>query len=333
MRLLGKTNNSTNNFDSRKISVSVIFLTYNPDLQKTLRSLYALINQKGIDYEIIISDDGSKVDCFNEIENFLIGNGFSNYSFNKNKQNVGIVKNILSALEKAKGEYILFNSPGDILKYQYVLRDLYQFSSRHKARCVFTRAVYYHYNGSDYEIIEKHCDPLKPKAFNWYLPRLVGKYSLFNRYWILGAVMFRKKEYAVKYYKAIESTSRLMDDNPSALYSVMAGERIVFYDKTIEWYEAEASVSGDSKSTSLDQRAMDFKLSLQMIDEKFAQDPLYDYRRPDQNRWVRALKHPCIKACHLIFNHLPNENTPSGENLRMELNEYITEATSHINSL
>lgn len=328
MRLFGNTND---NSKKHLFSVSVVFLTYNPDLQKTLRSLYAVINQKGIDFEIIISDDGSKEDYFNEIERFFISNSFKNYHFHKNKQNIGIVKNILSALEIAKGEYILFNSPGDIIKYEYVLRDLYLFSSRHKARCVFTRAIYYHYNGSDYDIILKPCDPLKPKAFDWYMPRLVGKYSLFNRYWILGAVMFRKKEYTVKYYKAIESTSRLIDDNPSALYSVMDGERIIFFDKVIEWYEADASVFGDSKSTSLDQRAMDFKLSLQMIDERFAEDPLYDYSKTNQNRWVRILKHPCIKACHIIFNLLPNESTPSGENLCKELNDYIIEATSHIN--
>ena len=179
-------------------------------------------------------------------------------------------------------------------------------------------------------MIEKHSDPSKPKAFSWYLPRLVGKYSLFNRYWILGAVIFWEKNYALKYLKAIESTSRLVEDNTSALFSAMDGERIIFYDRVISWYEADAPATDKKESTSRKQIAKDFSQTLQMIDEKFSNDPLYDFARSDQNRYVRILKHPFIKICSWIFNHLPDENTPSGEELEIELNQYISNTLSII---
>lgn len=312
----------------KRIEVSVVFVQYNPDLTKTLLSLYALIQQKEISFEIIIADDGSKEDFFEEISDFFHRHSFSNYQLHKNKSNVGTVKNLLGAIKLSKGEYIFNNSPGDILKDKFVLRDLYRFSIGHQSHCVFSRAIYYHNDESGYKIIVKHCDPLKPKAFNWYLPRMVGKYSLFNRYWILGIVFFRKKAYAVKYLKAIESTSRLVEDNTSALYSVMDGEKIVFFDRIIAWYEADAPTTDRKASTSRNQISKDFSMTLQMVDEKFAKDPLYDFVTPNQNRFVRILKHPYIKICSMIFNHLPNEDTPSGELLEQELTKYLKETIS-----
>ena len=99
----------------KRIEVSVVFVQYNPDLTKILLSLYALIHQKEISFEIIVSDDGSKEDYFEEIERFFKNNDFSNYYLRKNHQNVGIVKNILLASEIANGRYIYINSPGDVL--------------------------------------------------------------------------------------------------------------------------------------------------------------------------------------------------------------------------
>lgn len=330
MDSLKRKNDPTSKIKKSNVDVSVVFVQYNPDIKKTLLSLYALINQKDVNFEIIIADDGSKEDYFEEIQLFFFMNNFSNYQLHKNNPNVGTVKNFLSGIELCKGEYVRGCSPGDILKDEYVLRDSFDFASKHKARCIFSKAVYYHKSHSEYKVFSKHMDPIKPNAFNWVMPRLVGKYSLFNRYWILGASMFLRKDYANKYFRAIEITSRLVEDNTTALYSVMNGERIIYFDRVTLWYEADAPTTDKKQSTSRSQIEKDFAMTLQMIDEKFSKDALYDFARANQNRYIRILKHPYIKICSWIFNHLPDENTPSGGDLEIELNQYINYTLSMI---
>ena len=106
-----------------------------------------MIKQKGISFEIVIADDGSKEDYFKEIRTFFQIHSFNDFVLYKNTPNVGTVKNLLKGIALSSGKYFFGYSPGDILKYQFVLRDLYCFSSRHNARCFFARAVYYHKDG------------------------------------------------------------------------------------------------------------------------------------------------------------------------------------------
>ena len=50
------------------MQVSVILLSYNPDVNKLTRTIYGILEQREIDYEIIVSDDGSSDKMFKEIE-------------------------------------------------------------------------------------------------------------------------------------------------------------------------------------------------------------------------------------------------------------------------
>ena len=47
-----------------KYDVSIIVATYNPDLNKLMSTLLSIIIQKGIKFEIIVTDDGSQKDYF-----------------------------------------------------------------------------------------------------------------------------------------------------------------------------------------------------------------------------------------------------------------------------
>lgn len=313
----------------KNVQISVVFVQYNPDYNRLFFSLYALIHQKEISFEIIIADDGSKIDYFDEISDFFQKHGFSNYLLHKNNSNVGTVKNFLSGIELSKGEYIFGYSPGDFLKDEYVLKDLFRFSVKHKAQCVFSKAVYYYNQGSEISVVSRDANPIKPVAFKWYMPQLLVKFSLFDRHsMILGAAFLRKRSYAIKYLKAIESTAKYVEDNTSALYSVMNGERIIYYDRIILWYETAAPKAKEVKSKWDQYISDDFSKTTKMIDQVFSTDPLYDFYQPNQNRVTRILKHPIISIINSVYKHLPTEKTPSSEELEQELTEYLKKTIS-----
>ena len=43
-----------------KADISVVVLTYNPDLNDLKKTLRSIMLQDGVDFEIVIADDGSK---------------------------------------------------------------------------------------------------------------------------------------------------------------------------------------------------------------------------------------------------------------------------------
>ena len=93
-------------------SVSVILCTYNPDWRKLKATLLSAAMQEDIDFEIVLTDDGSGEDHFREAAALLDSRGFSDYRIVKNKTNVGTVRNLLGAARQARGEYIAAISPG-----------------------------------------------------------------------------------------------------------------------------------------------------------------------------------------------------------------------------
>ena len=60
--------------------VSIIICNYNPDLLKFERTVRAAIRQKEVDFEIIVTDDGSTNDYFDEINTI-----FEKYNFNNSQ--------------------------------------------------------------------------------------------------------------------------------------------------------------------------------------------------------------------------------------------------------
>ncbi len=106
-----------------KFEISVIVITYNSKWEKLKTTLASLIEQKNILYEIIISDDGSEENNYEEVIKFFVNNNFSDYRLIDNKYNVGTVKNIIKSLEQATGEYVKIISPGDFLPDKFILSE------------------------------------------------------------------------------------------------------------------------------------------------------------------------------------------------------------------
>lgn len=307
-----------------KYDISIVFLQYNPISEKLISSLYSLINQKGIDFEIIITDDGSQEDYFDKIKVFFERYHFTNYLLHKNHDNLGIVKNYLSGVEFAQGEYVFGNSPGDVLANCYALRDYYNFAQKHSAKCLFAEAAYYEKVNDKYIVKSCYMDPPQPKAYEWFMPRCFGKIGLFCEQPILGAVFLRKKEYVEKYFSIISETSKYVEDNTSALYSVMDGEKIVYFNKLVLWYE-----TGSTKSTEVNTwwdkaLAEDFSNTKKLVKDIFGKDPLYDFYGGKNSKTMNVIKHPVLYLEGRIFNcFFPQKKTQANKEIEYEINNYM----------
>ena len=111
-----------------KYPITVIVATYNPEWKKLRSTLLSIVTQKNIDFEIIITDDGSNDDYFDKAREFFIKNEISKYRFIKNQINIGTVKNFYNAIKCAGGEYVYGISPGDMFYEETTLEKLYFFA-------------------------------------------------------------------------------------------------------------------------------------------------------------------------------------------------------------
>ena len=93
--------NSTNMID-----VSVVVVTFNPSWEKLRITLLSILFQKNINMEIIISDDCSVNNYFEEVRELFAKNSFSNYYLISHIENQGTVNNLLDAVQQCKGRYI-----------------------------------------------------------------------------------------------------------------------------------------------------------------------------------------------------------------------------------
>lgn len=105
----------------KKPFFSIIIPTYNraSDLQF---SLYCILRQSFLNFEIIISDNCS-TDNTKEIIDKLKDRRIRYF---KNKTNIGVVLNIKKTINHAKGKYIFLHSDDDFLLYENSLEEIYK---------------------------------------------------------------------------------------------------------------------------------------------------------------------------------------------------------------
>ena len=227
-----------------KYDVSVIICTYNPQWKKLKSTLLSALEQKDIDFEIVVSDDGSKNNCFECIIDLFKEYKFTDYKLVDNEINKGTVENYYSALEAAEGLYSYVISPGDMLYDSNVIHKLYNFATKNKALICFGNVVYYN---SDNNYIKVFHDiknaPSRPWFFDSDLPVEKIKEYFFMGNQINGASFFRKTEVAIKYVDKIRGISKYVEDNTTTAIALADGVRVWHYNDFTAWYEYGTGVS------------------------------------------------------------------------------------------
>ncbi len=129
------------------MDVSVIVCAYNPEIDELKTTLDSLVIQKDVEFEIVISDDGSEDNRFNYLKEYFNEQGFKNYKLKMNEVNNGTVASIIEGLSCSVGKYIYTMGQGDAFTDEYVLRDVYRFMSSKEAECIFTKLVPFEWEG------------------------------------------------------------------------------------------------------------------------------------------------------------------------------------------
>ncbi|WP_163192841.1 glycosyltransferase [Clostridium thermarum] len=287
---------------SNKKNVSVIVLTYNPNYSKLLSTVRSIVCQKNVDIELIISDDGSLNDYINEIEDFFNDIGFKDYIINKNLKNVGTVKNYLSALKIASGEYVYGISPGDLLYDDHCLNDIYEFLVENDAEICFGKAVNYYFDDGKIVVSGASLKPRRPQIFSpKFYSHKRAKVAFFFGNFILGAAFMRKRDTAIQYIKRIEETAKYAEDNTSTAYAVLDHKKVLYFDRNILWYEIGTGIS-THKGKSWDSRIKaDYDRTFNLLKQVFPKDPVLDAAYIEWNsfmdfkkRIINFTKHPIV---------------------------------------
>ena len=243
------------------VSFSVICLTYNSDVTKTLTTLNSVINQKDCDFELIIADDGSKENNVDVIERYLRSKKFVNYKIKANKVNQGIIGNYLSAIELANGRYIKYISLGDYLYDEFTLNKCLNFMHQYHAELAFGKALYYSNENDKLEILTQK-NPVFTEIYdinnNDYDFEIVLKNLILWQDGILGAAVIADRVVFQKYLREIFGKVKYIEDNTIMPLATLDKKRIYFFDEYILWYECDSGISTNTNRGFKEKIHMDF---------------------------------------------------------------------------
>lgn len=228
----------------KDIDVTVVVASYNPVWEKLQRTLCSIIFQKNINIEIIIVDDGSEHNLFENIKDLFENYNFKEYRLIDSDINQGTCMNSFRGMKIAKGKYIKFISPGDYLYEDKTLKVLFDYAVKNNIEVCFGEAIYYSEKKGEFKVWEViHC----PCNMRIYLNENLEKNALKLNYLVwndfaLGASFFSKTSIAVEYLEKIIGKVKYVEDNIYRLM-VLDGIKIHYFQSKIIWYEFGTGIS------------------------------------------------------------------------------------------
>ena len=299
------------------IDVSVIVTLYRPDLDKTIRTLQSILKQRDINFEIIITDDGSSKDFFKEIRAFFDEKGFSFYHMTKLEENVGTVANVMNGIKLAVGEYVFLTSPGDVLYHEDVLRDFKEKACEQKAAIVFGNAVYYHLNNDNQPCFHEVCvQPYWPEQYNKLsLSQLQASFYFGN--YILGAAVLRERESFFRCLQKIAKYCKYIEDNTTTALFLGMNVRPYYYDRNIVFYEYGGGISTNKQEAWIKILNNDFYHVFEYVSDLFpdnaaVQAKLYSIKKCESSwdKVMRFFKYPSV-SIRIVLNKMKKKKRTS----------------------
>lgn len=226
---------------SSKIPITILIASYNPDKSKLFKTIKSVLIQDKLTYEIVIADDGSVHDYFEEIKQFFYDKNFRNYKLIKNPNNIGTVRNIYSGIKMASGQYVKLISPGDYIIGQYTLKKWYTNIVETNADLSFGNVIYYNIIDEKFNIIKYKASPQLPNVYKDKKEKVTENYILLDDT-IHGASVLCKKSLYEKYlFEALNKVIYAED----CLYRLMVcdGIHIFYYSKDVILYEYGTGIS------------------------------------------------------------------------------------------
>ena len=294
--------------------LSIIICTYNPDFEKLLLSVKSAICQKGIDFEVIITDDGSTQNYRREIENYLKDIHFVNYTYIEHKNNIGIVKNVLYAVKQAKGEYIFLNSPGDYIYDENALAGFCSFAKKNNAEICFGDYIAYQKDNNNRISFVDFVRPLGPSVYDRQFEDYYSAFFFGED--ILGASYLRKKSFFLESLEFVSQYSKYVEDGTTTAYGLLKGIPIYHYSKNVVWYEYGDGISTSGKTKWVEIIRNDFlstykALLLKYPNRRVLMARIYSLENPYKNVWVKRLtsiiRFPFLSFRVMLLRFIPRK--------------------------
>lgn len=222
--------------------VSVCILTYEQSWEKLKMTLDSIVCQKGVDFEVIISDDGSQENHYEKVREYFQNKLFTAYTFINSEKNTGIVQNSIRASAVCRKSHIKIISPGDCILREDTLSKWIKFLAKNGKRWSFADVEPYQIDGG---IIRKVSMEEHPRLKEEYR-KGDDEVSRWN-YVVLndiavGAAMIIEKDLFCEYLSKIDGRVVYAEDN---IYRLMMYDGIVgiYYPQRVILYEYGSGIS------------------------------------------------------------------------------------------
>ena len=286
--------------------ISIILLTYNSSLYKTFLTIESILRQNFDDFELIVSDDGSLQNNYDEIENFFKYMGVSTYKFVNNSVNQGTVKNFLSALKVAEGKYIRGMSPGDLFYTDKSLSYIYEGMEKYNGKIGFGKFQSYSFDVAEEKIQLKHYIWPKNKFIYSKEFRYVDMTPyIFSGDSISGASLFYRKDFLEEILFEFKDKVIYTEDL-SRILAIIKREKFVAINKVLFWYEYGQGISTNGNKEWKKKIQQDYENFNVLLTEKYGEcqtaQKYLDIQKiiAIKNAWKRRIK-LCFKEPGIFF--------------------------------
>lgn len=268
--------------------MSVLVVTYHSNWNKIKLTLNSILKQKNVDYEIVISDDGSEDNQFDKIRAYFRKRHFEDYMLVEHSCNQGTVKNIIDGLNHCKGKYVKDFGPGDLFRGEDALYKMVSFLHDNQYEIGFCLMQGYTVllNGIYRKVPYVH--PFDLSAYKKNNLKMIQKNEVFYSDHVSGAALFFETKVYLEYLKRIEPYVVYEED----IFQVMAAldaRPIHFLDEKLIWYETGFGISTSGNSEFAKLLEKDVNSFYEFIFEAYK-----------DNIWVKKRKR--ISWCYRIRN-------------------------------
>lgn len=234
--------------------VSICILTYDQSWEKLKMTLDSIICQKGIDFEIIISDDGSEENHSEEVDKYFEDRSFTDYTFIDSERNTGIVQNSIRASAVCRKSHVKIISPGDCILEEDTLCRWLEFLTKSGKRWSFADVEPYQIDGGVIRKVSVEEHPRLKEEYRKGDDEIARwNYVVLNDI-AVGAAMIIEKDLFCEYLSKIDGRVVYAEDN---IYRLMMYDGVVgvYYPQSAVLYEYGCGIS------TRDDREWDRKIS------------------------------------------------------------------------
>lgn len=275
-------------------TLSIILAQYYPDKTQLRHTLDSLLMQDTYDFELIIADDGSPEDYWNDTRAYLAAHGFTNVRLSKNKVNQGTVTNMLHAVELASGQWIAGISPGDYVYDASTIRWVLDMLRKDAPKVAFGKAAYYRQEGDGTLVQLPGETPFDrtPYDADHYDNKTIRRNVLLYDDGISGVETMYDRALFLDALQKMNGRVRFAEDFATRMFAVR-GVPIRCYDRILRWYEYGTGVSTNEKARA--RMETDWRAMLTLLRELYPKDRLvrfaWEYYHNDRrkSRLVRGL--------------------------------------------